>query len=178
MKTIALDLDSVLNNLEYKWMLTDYNNEYNDNLQLEDLIDWDVSKVVKPECGEKIYDFLARPSYFFNLSPKPMSQETTKELVKKYEIYIVTAYSPFAVLDKVNWLALHFPHIKQKNIIFCNSKGLIKTNILIDDGGHNILDYHNNGGNNPIVFDRPWNRHLPNTFKRCKNWQEIAEALL
>jgi len=177
LKTIAIDLDDVLNNLVDEWILNVYNKEYNDTLTIKDVNDWDVTKYVKPECGSKIYEILLRPNFFETLSPKIHAIEVTERLVSKYELYVVTAYHPKTVVNKVNWLSKNFPHINPKNIIFCNAKGLIKADFLIDDGPHNILDYHNNGGKHPIVFDRPWNSHLPSSFNRAKDWLQIEKML-
>lgn len=177
MKTIGIDLDDVLNNLVDEWILNIYNTEYNDNLTIKDVIDWDVTKYIKPECGKRIYDILLRPNFFETLKPKMYAQEVTEKLSRKYDLYVITAYSPQTVVNKVNWLGKNFPHINPKNIIFCNAKGLIKTDFLIDDGPHNILDYHNNGGKHPIVFDRPWNGHLPSSYNRVKDWLQIEKML-
>ena len=177
MKTIGIDMDDVLNTLVDEWILNIYNKEYGDTLTIKDVNDWDVTKYVKPECGSKIYDILLRPDFFEHLPVKLYAQEVTKRLSEQYDLYVVTAYSPKTVVNKVNWLAKHFPHINTKHIIFCNAKGLIKTDYLIDDGPHNILDYHNNGGTNPIVFDRPWNHSLPSTFNRVDNWLQIEKLL-
>lgn len=175
--TIGIDLDSTLNNLEEEWILHTYNEEYGDNLKEEDMHCWEVERYAKKAKPEDIYSILLRPHFFYNLRPKDCAREVTEKLSKDHELFIVTAYSPTTVVDKVDWVKKYFPHINPKNIIFCNSKGLIKTDYLIDDGGHNILDYHNNGGKNPIVFDRPWNRHLPNTFKRATGWLQVERMI-
>ena len=178
MKTIGIDLDDVLNELCTSWILNHYNQEYHDTLKLEDMICWNVEKYVKPECGKKIYEILLRPNFFLNLRPKENSQSVTNELSKKYDLYVVTAYHPKTVVDKVEWIQTYFPHIDSRKVIFCNNKGLINTDWLIDDGAHNILDYYNNGGKNPIVFDRPWNRDLSLQFKRASDWLNIGSILL
>jgi len=177
LKTIGIDLDSTLNDLETQWILNAYNKDYNDNLQYEDMVCWDVEKYVKPECGKKVYEILLRPNFFYNLNPKKYAQDVTERLSKKYDLYIVTAYHPKTVVDKVNWVEKYFPHINPKHIIFCNSKGLIKTDFLIDDGPHNIIDYHNNGGKHPIIFNAPWNQNLPSSFNRAKDWLQIEKML-
>lgn len=176
-RTIGIDLDSTLNDLETQWILNVYNTEYNDTLTLEDMRCWDVEEYVKKECGKKVYDILLRPNFFFSLNPREYAQEVTKKLSEKYDLFIVTAYHPLTVVDKVKWVEKHYPHINSKNIIFCNAKGLINTDYLIDDGGHNILDYYNNGGENPIVFDKPWNRYLNSSFNRAKDWLQIGNML-
>lgn len=178
MKTIGIDLDSTLNNLEEVWILNTYNQEYSDTLKIEDMVCWDVEEYIKPECGKKIYEILLRPNFFLNLKPKENSQSVINDLSKFYDLYVVTAYHPKTVVDKVEWIQTYFPHIDSKKIIFCNNKGLIQTDYLIDDGAHNILDYHNNGGKNPIVFDRPWNRDLLPNFQRVYDWLQIDSILL
>jgi len=176
-KTIGIDMDDVLNCLVDEWILNVYNREYNDSLTMKDVNDWDITKYIKAECGNKVYDILLRPNFFEHLLVKEYAQEVTKRFSEKYELYIITAYSPQTVVNKVNWLAKYFPHIDPKRIIFCNTKGLIKVDYLIDDGLHNITDYINNGGKGPIIFDRPWNRKACISIPRVKNWLEI-EAML
>ncbi len=175
---IAIDLDSTLNNLEYHWLIKTYNEEYKDNLTEEDMFCWDVEKYVKPECGEKIYNILERPNFFFSLDPKPRSQEVTKKLLEKYELFVVTAYSPITVVDKVNWLQKYFPHIDKNNIVFCNKKWIIDADFLIDDGPHNITDFNNYNRGTGVVFDRPWNRELGTGFLRVKDWTEVENYFL
>jgi 5'(3')-deoxyribonucleotidase len=180
LKTVAIDLDSVLNNLGTKWILEDYNSEYNDNLTEENMVCWDVEKYVKPECCKKIYEFLLRPKYFLSLSPTEDSQRVTKLLKDsgEYELYVVTAFHPKTVEDKYEWIKIYFPHINPKHIVFCNPKGLIATDYLIDDGGHNIEDFASNAGKCPIIFDKPWNKYLGDSYTRAKNWKHIEEMLL
>jgi len=177
-KTISIDLDSTLNCLDKRWIEELYNKEYNDNLTREDMICWECHTYVKPECGMKIYDYLLQPNFFRTLDIKPYSQEVTKWLSEYFDLYIVTAYHPKTCVDKAGWIEEYFPHIPIKNIIFCNHKGLIHTDILIDDGGHNILDFHEtNKSGLPIIFDAPWNRYLENQFIREYNWLDIKDTI-
>ncbi len=174
----GIDLDSTLNCLDEYWICNRYNKDYNDNLTRENMIRWEVDTYVKPECGIKIYDYLLEPKFFRNLDVKSYAQEVTRWLSEYFNLFIVTAYHPKTCLDKAEWLEEHFPHISQKNIIFCNSKGLIHTKYLVDDGSHNIIDFHNsNKSGLPIVFDAPWNRHLGNSFVRANNWLDIKEII-
>ena len=53
-KSIGIDLDQVLNNLNKKWFHA-YNKKYNDNITIESVTAWDMLKFVKPECGTDIY---------------------------------------------------------------------------------------------------------------------------
>ena len=46
-KSIGIDLDQVLNNLNKKWFQV-YNEKYNDNITMESVTAWDMLKFVKP----------------------------------------------------------------------------------------------------------------------------------
>jgi 5'(3')-deoxyribonucleotidase len=173
----GIDLDSTLNCLDEYW-ISRYNKDYNDNLTREDMVRWECHTYVKPECGIKIYDYLLEPKFFRNLKVKPYAQEVTKWLSQYFNLFVVTAYHPVTCLDKADWIGEFFPHIPQKNIIFCNDKGLVHTKFLVDDGSHNIIDYHNsNKSGLPIVFDAPWNRTLENKFIRAYDWLDAKEIV-
>lgn len=172
-RSIAIDLDTVLNNLNDEW-LKRYNADYDDNITNGDLLTWNIASFVK--CGNKIYDYLKEPGFFRNLKPQPNAIEVTKWLEDYFDLCIATAYVPEACVDKAEWVDKYFPHIGSKNIIFCNDKGKILTEYLIDDGGHNIEAFRGKG----VVFDQPYNRYLTE-YPRVHNWMEtqayFAEAL-
>jgi 5'(3')-deoxyribonucleotidase len=175
-KKIGIDLDDTLNCLVDKW-IQDYNRDYLDNLQKENIKSWDIASYTKPNCRTKIYTYLWQPNFFRNLDIKPYAQEVTKWLSDYYDLYIITAYDRRACKDKAEWAMEHLPHIPEKNIIFCNHKGLLQLDYLIDDGGHNILDFYKTNPNSTgIVFDAPWNRYLGKEYHRVKNWKEIQDG--
>ena len=164
-KSIAIDLDTVLNNLNEVW-LERYNADYKDNVTNADLKTWDIASFVK--CGANIYDYLKEPGFFRNLKPQPYAIEATKWMAEHFDLCIATAYVPQACLDKAEWVDEYFPHIGSNNIIFCNDKGKILTDYLIDDGGHNIEAFKGRG----IVYDQPYNEYLIG-YPRVSNWLEI-----
>jgi 5'-nucleotidase len=168
-KIIAIDLDEVLNNLHSDW-LDVYNLEFNDNMKASDIHSWAIDEYVKPEAKNKIMDYLLEPGFFLGLGIKPHAQEITEWLSSYYELYIVTAYHPYVCRDKADWVEKHFPHIGTKNIIFCNNKGLIIADYLIDDGGHNVEAFTSG---NPLLFDASWNKYLGDKYLRVKNWVDI-----
>ena len=175
-KDLLLDLDSCLNNLDEVW-ISKYNEDYQDNLTREDIIRWETHTIVKPECGHKIYDYLLLPNFFRDLGIQPNAYRVTKWLQQYVDIHIVTAYTPTTCVDKCEWLKHYLSHIEQKNIIFCNNKGLLKADYCIDDGGHNIEDFNKtNPCGLPIIFEAPWNRYLKNKFIRANGWLEIQEV--
>lgn len=171
--SIAIDLDSVLNNLEQVW-LDAYNQDYDDNLTVEDMVAWDLTEYIKPKCGNKIYDYILQPMFFLSLNIKPNAYEVTKWLSQYADLYIVTAYTYTTCYDKVEWVKKYLPHIDIRNIIFCNDKSKIDMDFLIDDRDLNITTFKGKG----IVFDMPYNRHLNNIYPRVHNWLEIKDYFI
>lgn len=170
MISIGIDLDCTLNNLIDEW-ISRYNADYNDNLAMP--TKWDFSDKVKPECGKKIYEYLHEPGFFYNLNIQKDATEVLKWLYDNYDVYIVTAYTSDVCHDKTEWVKKYLPFFDVEKILFCNKKGLLNIDYLIDDGPHNIKDFKQVG----IIYDYPYNQDLdplkyPN---RVHNWAEIKK---
>lgn len=170
-QTLGIDLDSTLNNLDEVWLKL-YNHDYNDNLT--DWNNWNINEIVKRECGEKIFDYLRIPGFFYSLDIRPNAISVIDKLIEKFDIYIVTAYIPETCVDKTNWIKKYLPKIKPENIIFCNNKGLLNLDYLIDDGPHNIECFKQKG----ILYNMPYNSYLGDKYTRVNNWLEIEDLLI
>jgi 5'(3')-deoxyribonucleotidase len=170
--TIGIDLDDTLNNLVNMW-LVQYNKIYNDSLTISDIKTWEITNHIKSECGEKLFDILRTPEWFYNLSIQPYTYEVTKWLNKYFDLYIVTAtaHLPETCYDKSRWVQKFLPHIPIENIIFCNNKSLIDLDYLIDDRDTNIKEFKNTG----LIFDKPWNQQVQesNRIYRVNGWLDV-----
>ncbi|NES53370.1 5'-3'-deoxyribonucleotidase, partial [Escherichia coli] len=67
----------------------------------------------------------------------------------------------------------YFPFIPHSNVVLCGNKNIIKADIMIDDGIHNLESFEGM----KILFDAPHNRN-ENRFIRVMNWEEIERKLL
>ena len=78
-----------------------------------------------------------------------------------------------AVVDTVMWL--DDARIPYRDLCFLGAKPEVEADAYIDDAPHNIegLRAH---GNTVIVFDQPYNRHLPGP--RARTWLELEEQVL
>lgn len=166
--TIAVDLDTTLNNLEEVW-IDRYNKDYNDTLTPDDLVVWDTSNIVKPECGKKVYDYLNEPGFFLSLAIKKDARRVMEYLQTFADVYIVTAYHHKSCSDKGDWVEKYLPNFNLRNLVFLNDKFMFNADILIDDGAHNIEAYKHD----VILFNAPHNQHLEDRFIRLHNWLEI-----
>jgi len=77
-----------------------------------------------------------------------------------------------AVSDTVTWL--DEARIPYRDICFLGAKPEVEADLYIDDGPHNI-EALLAGGNEVIVFDQPYNRHVEGV--RATTWLEIEELV-
>lgn len=169
-KSIGIDLDCTLNNLLDVW-LEHYNKDYNDNITM--MPNWNLENYVKPECGKKIFNYLHEPNFFYDLNIQKDAAEVIEYLYSIYDLYIVTAYSSDVCVDKTKWIKKYLPFFDVEKIIFCNNKGLLNLDYLIDDGPHNIEAFKQTG----IIYDYTYNQHLsPEKYpNRVYNWKDVKK---
>ena len=77
-----------------------------------------------------------------------------------------------AVSDTVTWL--DEARIPYRDICFLGAKPEVEADLYIDDGPHNV-EALLAGGNEVIVFDQPYNRHVEGV--RATTWLEIEELV-
>ena len=112
---------------------------------------------------------------FGSLSINGNAQEVTKRLAEKHELYVISAFGSVhhGLVEKGEWLAKHFPHIPVKNYMFCNTKGLVGVDVLIDDGPHNFNGFKGTS----VLMDKPWNAKAQVDY-RVKDWSEVEGIFL
>jgi len=154
---VLVDMDGIVAKLEEPWLAL-YNKDYDDCLVSEDMTDFDWSKIVKPECGTKIFSYLATEGLFLNCEPYENSVDALLQLyLDKHELYFVTKahnLAKFAVIEKMDWVDKHFPFIGRDKVICTGYKHLIRGDVLIDDYHKNFRGFQGK----KLLFDRPWNR--------------------
>lgn len=167
MKTIALDLDSVLNLLHIPWSKW-IQETLDPNFTLQDWTGWNLSELCS--AGPAVYDYLDMEGVFRNCPVAPGAQRYVQMLAEEgHELLVVTACSitpgrGHVIEQKIQWLDEHFPMIHPNNIIVTHRKGLIKADVLLDDGLHNFNGFEGQG----VVMARPWNEKT--TLPRVVGW--------
>jgi 5'(3')-deoxyribonucleotidase len=78
-----------------------------------------------------------------------------------------------AVGDTVAWLDAN--NIPYRDLCFLGRKPEVEADLYIDDAPHNIESLRG-AGNEVIVFDQPYNRHLDGL--RARTWAEVEEVVL
>ena len=166
MKRIALDMDEVIADVLPKF-LDLYEEKFGYRLKRKDY--WG-KKIYQINGAEQIRDRLHDKGFFRDLPVMPGSQAVVQDLMRDYEIFIVTAAMEFrnSFEDKYDWLLEHFPFIHWKNVVFCGDKSIIEADYMIDDHVSNLEKFKGKG----ILYTATHNAH-ENRFIRVNNWEEI-----
>ncbi|MCB0568721.1 MAG: 5'(3')-deoxyribonucleotidase [Phaeodactylibacter sp.] len=166
MQRIAIDMDEVIADVRPKF-LSLYEREFGRPLVKEEY--WG-KKVYQLPGAAHIRECLHEKGFFAGLPVIPGSQECIRELMERYEVFIVTAAMEFRASfeDKFDWLQEHFPFIHWKNIVFCGDKSIISANYMIDDHAFNLEHFQGKG----LLYTASHNVH-ETRFTRVDNWEDI-----
>lgn len=178
-KIVAVDVDNTIADLYEEW-LKRYNKDYNDKLSPKDLMQWDLTRAVKQECGDKIFDYLLQPDLYECVKPIKDAHAGINELREAgYRVVFVTSCVPGTEEAKINWLISNdfMPANKFRNyrdFVSANDKSLVIADVLIDDRSRNLETFKGAA----ICFDQPHNRLYD--CRRMMDWSEksVAELLL
>jgi len=178
MSTAYVDVDGVCADFDVVW-LDHYNKDWDDNLTEDKLTEWDMTKFVKPECGENIYAYQEIPSLYDEVEPVRGALEGVGYLRDMgWDVVFVTAATKGNAGRKYDWLVEHeftqYTRTREDYVEIYN-KGLLSHkpgDIMIDDGFHNVKAWPGLG----ILYNRPHNMKEAWPV-RVYGWEDI-DALL
>ena len=151
---ILVDLDDVLNDLLACWVAL-LNEKHCLAADPEDLKIWNVQGLYPTLTVEEVYRPIYENEIWAMLSPRPTSVEYLKKMMDDgHDVLIVTASAYQTLPAKMDWLFTTFPFISWENVIITKRKQLIRGDVLIDDGIHNL----EGGAYFKILMDSPNNR--------------------
>lgn len=171
--TILVDMDDTIEQLLHAWVRA-VNEKYQQSACYEDIISWDVSAAFPELTWEQVYGVTFEPGFWKTVDPIPGAAEVLQRLMRDgHDVYIVTATPYQSVQEKMDDLLFrYFPFLSWDQVIITRNKQLIRGDVLIDDGVHNL-----EGGNYvKILMTAPHNRDYDaeaNGMIRVRNWEEI-----
>lgn len=175
--TILLDVDGVLADFAgalLAWAGPVYSREQ--------LTEWDLTKALGLEDRQQEFDAVAsEPGFCESLPLIDGAQVFVEELRSFAEIIVVT--SPYSAaklwtFERLRWLEKHFA-ITKHDVIFAKRKYLVRGDLMIDDGPHNIDEFLRRDLKG-ILIDQPWNRdhrELPVAIGQYERAYGLAHAL-
>ncbi len=174
---ILVDMDDTIENLTEAW-INYANKRFHTAVNAADVTTWDPSEAFPSVSHEEMYALLLEDELYETVKPFEGAAHYLQKLISDgHEVFIVTN-SPYQVMkpkmEKV--LFRHFPFIDWKHVIITGSKPLIRGDVLIDDGVHNLLG----GDYAKLLFTVPHNRSFDaegNGMVRVDSWKMIYNIL-
>ena len=175
---ILVDMDDTIEHLLVPW-LEDLNRKYGRNVQAEDIREWDMTKAYPGLTTEEVYAPIYRADFWDTVTPIEGAPEALKRLMDRgHEVYIVTATPYQSVAAKMERVLFrYFPFIRWDHVIVASNKQMIRADVLVDDGYHNLLG----GSYRKILMDAQCNRMYDEKkagMFRVKDWAEAERLIL
>lgn len=171
---ILADVDYTTVPLHEEW-LRRYNIDWNDDLSTEDVTKWNIASFVRPECGDKIYEYLLDIDLYDNLViPDRVINSIQYLRDEKFRVVFLTGgihIGKYNLLKKYNLVD------SQADMIIAKDKSLIRGDIMVDDYQANLYDYYKHNNGLGILFDAPHNRGI-RVFPRVSSWTEAVVLIM
>jgi 5'(3')-deoxyribonucleotidase len=179
--TVLLDVDGVLADFAgalLDWAGPQYTRDH--------LSEWDLTKALGLADRQSEFDAVAgEPGFCESLPLLDGAQDFVEDLRLVADIVVVTSPYSAAKLwtyDRLIWLERHFK-ITKHDVIFAKRKHLVRGDVMIDDGPHNVEAFVRAGGRG-LLIDQPWNRHyvtplsLVGKMSRCRDLGHALAAVV
>ena len=175
--TILVDMDDTVEGLLDAWL--DWMNAvHGRSVTRADITSWDMTKAYPGVPPKEIYAPLDEPDFWDSVKPIPGASETLQKWIGRgHDVYIVTATPYTNIRPKMEkCLFKLFPFLTWHNVVIIDNKQLLRGDVLIDDGLHNL----EGGAYEKILVTAPYNAPYPaeeNGMLRVSNWEEIERAV-
>lgn len=174
--TILIDMDDTIENLKEVWVEA-VNERYGYHTVADSLTDWDIALGFPGLPKETVYSIILEPWLYDRLRPFPGAPEALQRLSDDgHELYIVTSTNFEIVPEKMRFLFKYFPCLDWGHVILSHHKQMIRGDVLVDDGIHNLVD----GAYHKILYSAAHNRLYDaeaNGMVRVENWEEAYAAI-
>lgn len=156
---ICVDVDETIAKLHEVW-LDRYNKKYDDDLQTDDVTDWEIHRFVKPECNFDIYRMLECDDMYDEVQPVPGALETVEWIRGRGHRVVFVSSTVRQTFDaKLDWLGRHGFTDKRKDFVAARDKSLVRGDFLIDDNYDNCKGFYCAGARGALLVTAPWNTH-------------------
>lgn len=150
----GIDVDDILFQCnEYAVTLANREYDFAPPLSINEIKTWNQ----RGDRSDIIFKYYSRPEFYRNQPLMKGAKEFIRELCRMGEVFFITATSPEFMSIRAQRLMKEFPEVPKENIIISSSKNLVKVDVLLDDGAHNILASESAY---PVLMRRPWNSHM------------------
>lgn len=175
--TILIDMDDVLEDLVSGWVYY-INDRFGTHVRPQDVKDWNMALAFPDLTPEQVYSAVTDDKLWSYVKPFDQAVTYTKRLIDDgHTLYVVTASHYKTLSTKMETVLFrYFPHIGWDRVIVTENKHLIKGDVLIDDGPHNL----SGGDYRKILFDANHNHGFDEKSigaVRAYGWQDVYRII-
>ena len=176
MLELGVDLDGVLFDTMSP-ILRRYNSDYNDDMTLADITDFDFEKD-RFKCGGKLaFNYFYDPRVQFEASVYPFAEKTLRELMDLdwVDVTFTTATARVSAPAKMARLETLFPSSEYSyGFFFSRNKTRLGCDLYIDDCLTQVMQMVGSGAR-VLLYDQPWNVWPP--IEERDHWTERTAAI-
>lgn len=175
--TILVDMDDTIECLLVEWLHI-LNARHHRFVTPDDIHSWNIQEYYPGLSSDQVYAPLYTKELWESVKPKWDAIEYLRKLQEDgHEVYIVTSSNFKTIQTKYeSIIGRYFPFINLNHMIVCAKKQMIRGDVMVDDGVHNL----EGGEYVKVLMTAPHNREYnaeENDMHRVDNWWE-AYALI
>ena len=175
--TILVDMDDTMEQL-LEALVDRANKCFGRHADVDEVTDWSIVCAFPGLDKRQILDLMHEENFWEDVKPVPGAAEALKHFMDEgHEVYVVTATEFEHIYEKMKKVLFrYFPFLSPRQVIIACRKQMIRGDVLIDDGIHNL----EGGEYRKLLFTRPYNREYDaeaNGMIRVNNWDEIVRII-
>lgn len=137
---VAVDVDETVADLLGEW-LRRYNERSGDNILPEDITGWTIAEQLREGWQDRkaLDEILLEPDLYRHVLPIPFARRAVRRLRDAgCRVVFASSCPPGQEHHKIAWLMRYGLITDAKEFISAKDKSLVRADILIDDGPHNV----------------------------------------
>ena len=168
--SVALDIDDLLMEcVPYAIRLANEKYQFDPPLTIYEVDRWGTLGT----RADVIFEFFHDPDFFRTQPVIRGAKEFVRKLSRMTEVFVSTSVYPEYMSIRAKRIMEEFPEIPQDHIYMGSRKDKIQTDILFDDGMHNVA---RSNATYPILLRRPWNQHATGVLA-VNNYNEFLKLV-
>lgn len=175
--TVLVDMDDTIESLLSAWVER-LNKSFGTDVDPEKVTEWDISKSFPSLTKEQVFSPLLCDDFWYSVMPIAGASDALQQLIADgHRVLIVTTSAYQTLRTKMEVVLFgYFPFLSWGDVIITSHKQLIKGDVLVDDGIHNL----EGGEYFKVLMDAPHNRNydaVANNMVRVRDWEEAYSVI-
>lgn len=175
--TVLVDMDDTIESLLDAWVKR-LNQLFGTEVEPEEVAEWDISKSFPTLTKEQVFSPLLCDDFWYSVIPIAGASDALQQLIADGHRVLIVTTSAYQTLRTKMEIVLfgYFPFLSWNDVIITSHKQLVKGDVLIDDGVHNL----EGGEYFKVLMEAPHNRGYnaeANNMVRVRNWKEAYSVI-